>query len=122
MISLRLQNVGPGAARLQSFGVTYARNLTPPKYVRVETSRVVAPGQLTLLNISSDDEPADAAGWLTSLLDSNEDLIIETAYTDIAGRQGTATRLRIRKSNEGVCRVVDVDALVAPQLLRLRSE
>ncbi len=122
MLTLRMQNVGQGAARLQRYVLTYVRDLSPSLSVRVERSRVVAPGQLTVLTFSSDDEAHDERGWLALLLESNEDLVVEVAYTDVAGRQGTATRLHLGKSSDGVYRVSQVSALVEPRFTRLNPE
>ena len=121
MLSFRVQNVGQGAARLQRYVLTYVRDFTSPVSVRVERSRVVAPGQLTLLTFSSDDEPSDERGWLTFLLESDEPLAVEMVYTDVAGRQGTATRLHLQKNSDGIYHVNYVDALVEPRFTRLDS-
>jgi hypothetical protein len=118
MLSFRVQNAGPGAARLQSSYLTQARDLTPPLSVRNERQSVVAPGQLALLVFSSDDEPRDELGTLTRILESDEELLVEVAYSDVSGRQRTATRFYLQKSEGVIYRITRVEPLVEPQFTR----
>jgi len=60
----------------------------------------IAPSQIvTVVFEHQEPEP----GWLEELLTSkNEALIIEVTYTDISGRQETATRLDLNRTGDQV--------------------
>ena len=101
-----IRNVGAGVARVLAASVTLKHPIggavvsgtVPSVVVNGEYGRVlfwVPPG-------FEENDP------LTHLLRSNETLIVEVAYSDLAGRQETATSLTLSKTGPDY-RVIDVE-------------
>lgn len=97
-LDVPVRNVGAGVARLLAaavtigrdgaFGEPVARGEVPSAIAQQEHDRVTFPGSVSGAEGSS----------LEHLLMSSEDLVIEVAYSGLAGRREAATSLYMTKS------------------------
>lgn len=96
-----IRNVGAGIARVLAAVVTVAREGgTGEPLARGRAPSVIATGEIDRVWFEDTPGPASAAAEtpLVRLLQSGEDLVVEIAYSDLAGRQETATSLYLTES------------------------
>lgn len=114
-MTVPIRNVGAGVARLSAAVLTYAReDAIEVPLVPGEPPSVIAPGELDWIRYEWIE--GDAERPLAVMLDADEHLVIEVAYSDLSERQEAATRLYLVKSGrtDRTHRVRDVSPGVAP--------
>ncbi len=102
-LSVPVRNVGAGVARGLSAVVTVARRdaIGEPVARGYAPSLIVA-GEIDRVTFEDTPGPASVAAVtpLVRLLQSDDDLVVEVAYSDVAGRQEAATSLYLTTVGE----------------------
>jgi hypothetical protein len=82
-------------------------------YVYARPPSVAATDQVVQIDFSSESEPYP--GWTETLIMSSEPLLVEVAYSDVAGRQESTTHIVIEKNPSGRYRATRVDLDATPR-------
>lgn len=119
-LTVPVRNVGPGVALGLAAAVTFAHgDLVGAPVARGEAPSVIAPGEPEAIWFEDTAGPASAAAEtpLVRLLKEGEDLVVEIAYSDVAGRV-SASSLTLTKSGttDRTHRVTRVDPGHEPRL------
>lgn len=123
-LTVPVRNVGSGAALGVAVAVSNYREKTAGgRIAEGEAPSVIPAGEADWL-VFEDMEGAAAVAGVTPLVDllrSEEDLVVEVAYSDAAGRQESATQLYLTRSGQ-IDRVYRVTTAVIGQPRRLTAE
>jgi hypothetical protein len=115
-----VRNVGSGVARLVRAALSTERLVTPSIYVQTKTPpSVIGVDEVANIVFSTGEEHEPMPGWLEILLGGDEPLLVEVRYTDVAGRQETATTIVLKRNYRGQFRTERVSLLVEPHLTTL---
>jgi hypothetical protein len=95
-----VRNVGAGVGLGLAAAATFARDAVGNPVARGVAPSVLPAGELDAIRFADTPGPASVAAVtpLVELLQSGEDLVVEVAYSDVAGRQRSASSLSLRKS------------------------
>jgi hypothetical protein len=107
-LNVPVRNVGAGVARILAANVTARGDSdAAPVVPSTSDSAVIAPGEHGYVTFEPDPRSEDNTLLTTLLAIEEAPLLVEVAYSDIAGRQETATSLILQR-HEDRYRVVDV--------------
>lgn len=94
-LTVPIRNVGPGVALVVAARLAVAsQDLRNVLSANGEMTNVIAPGEIVRVTFQH-HEPQP--GWLLQRMRSDEALVVEIAYTDVSGRQPTASRLSLAR-------------------------
>jgi hypothetical protein len=103
VLELPLRNVGPGLAKVINGFITHAQEQEAPKYpASILHGGIVAHDEIALFQFGPNET-------LQRWLDSQVILIADIAYTDVSGRQPSATQVILTRDERGDPRVLTAD-------------
>jgi len=109
-----VRNVGPGPARVTAVTVTAAGEGQTGAPVAVGRGpSVIAAGEVAEVRFTA--ETGSGPAKLIQLLRTDDDLVVEASYTDVAGRQGAASQLLLQKRGPDQYSATGVRLLDEPQ-------
>jgi hypothetical protein len=110
-----VRNIGAGVARLLGTILTVARNdaIGEPLVSAAQVPSVIAPAEVGYLFFSSESEPHPGA--VKRPVQSAEILVVEIAYSDVAGRQEAASQIDLKREKDDRFHVGAVRPLVPRQ-------